>query len=87
MTIIIYPVYMSQHGYHIRFFFFKDLIIRHFPQSLLFLAAVFGDPIPFEQWIKDLSVEYYYDKLTGYLVDEHGLLHQDITACLRLCYS
>jgi hypothetical protein len=66
VTVIIYPFNMSTTVYNFRFKKIKSWIQRYAPFLSFIIPVVDGDIVSQEQFVKDLSVEYYYDKIAGY---------------------
>ena len=58
---------MTKRGYSLRFEKIGNLLECLLPKPLakLIVPAVNASP-GYDRWIKDLTVEYYYDKLSGY---------------------
>ena len=57
---------MSSAMYNFRFKKIKKFIQTRAPILSFIIPVVDGDVVSYEQFVKDLSVEYYYDKIAGY---------------------
>ena len=66
ITILIYPFNMSRTCYNFRFRTLKHFIQNKVPFLKFLVPVVDGDLKSYDQFVTELSVEYYYDKISGY---------------------